>query len=134
MNRRELSALLGGIAVAWPLVSKAQQRRLPVVGYLSSAATGSSVDRVDAFRDGLAETGFQEGRDVLIEYRWAKGHYDRLPTLAGELVRLPVAVIAASGVTATRAAQAATATLPIVFHTGGDPVRLGLVASLAKAG
>jgi putative ABC transport system substrate-binding protein len=120
--------------VAWPLVSNAQQQKLPVVGYLSSAATGSSVDRVDAFLQGLAETGFREGREVTIEYRWAKGQYDRLPTLAAELVRHPVAVIAASGITATRAAQAATATIPIVFHTGGDPVRLGLVASLAKPG
>jgi putative ABC transport system substrate-binding protein len=92
------------------------------------------VDRVDAFRQGLAETGFREGREIAVEYRSAKGHYDLLPMLAVELVRSRVAVIAASGVTATRAAQAATAAIPIVFHTGGDPVRLGLVASLAKPG
>jgi len=134
MRRREFITLLGGVAAAWPFVSHAQQQTLPVVGFLSSAAPGSSVDRVDAFRQGLAETGFQEGRDVVIEYRSARGHYDLLPTLAAELVRHPVVVIAASGVTATRAAQAATATIPIVFHTGGDPVSLGLVASLGKPG
>ena len=96
MRRREFITLVGGVAAAWPFVSHAQQQTLPVVGFLSSAAPGPSVDRVDAFRQGLAETGFQEGRDVVIEYRSAKGHYDLLPTLAAELVRHPVAVIAAS--------------------------------------
>src|SRR3974390_3115906 len=109
---RVFTMLLGVATVVWPLVTNAQQQALPVVGFLSSAAIGSSVDRVDGFRQGLAETGFQEGGGVVIESRWAKGHYDRLPMLAAELVRHPVAVIAASGVTATRAAQAATATIP----------------------
>jgi putative ABC transport system substrate-binding protein len=132
MRRRDFITGIAGSMAVWPLAVRAQQPAIPVVGFLSSAADGSSVDRVDAFRRGLAETGFSEGRNVAIEYRSAQGRYDRLPTLAAELVRHPVAVLAASGITATRAAQASTSTIPIVFHTGGDPIRLGLVASLAK--
>lgn len=131
MRRREFLGVLGGTAIAWPLSAGAQSK-LPAVGYLSSAADGSSVDNVKGFRRGLAEAGFNDGRNVTIEYRWAEGHYDRLPELAAQLVRHPVAVIAASGITATRAAQRATSTIPIVFHTGGDPVGLGLVTSLAR--
>ncbi len=131
MRRREFLGVFGGAAIAWPLTAGAQSK-LPAVGYLSSAADGSSVDSVEGFRRGLAESGFNERRNVTIEYRWAEGHYDRLPELAAQLVRYPVSVIAASGITATRAAQRATSTIPIVFHTGGDPVGLGLVTSLAR--
>jgi putative ABC transport system substrate-binding protein len=130
MRRREFVAALG-TAAAWPLAARAQQPT-PVVGFLASTSAAPSAERVSAFRQGLAETGFIEPRDVAIEYRSAEGRYERLPALAAELVRLPVAVLAASGITAARVAQATTAKVPIVFNTGGDPVRLGLVTSLNK--
>ena len=131
-KRREFIGLLA--AAASPMAARARQPALPVVGFLSSASAQSSSDRVRAFRKGLAEAGFIEGGNLTVEYRGAEGHYERLPALAAELVRRPVLVIAASGITATRAAMASTATIPIVFNTGGDPINLGLVASLNRPG
>jgi putative ABC transport system substrate-binding protein len=134
MRRRHFAMLLGGSILVWPRAGGSQQRASPVTGFLSSSSVADQRPFAAAFLNGLEEIGFVADRNVRIEYRWAHGQYDRLPALAADLVRVPVAVLFASGVTAALAAKASTTTVPIVFHTGGDPVQSGLVASLGKPG
>ena len=134
MRRRDLIKATVGAVFAWPFATRAQQLSMPVIGYLGPGSAQSDAFRVTGFRQGLKEAGYVEGQNLIIEYGWAEDHYDRLPAMAADLVRRQVAVIVATSAPAALAAKAATTTLPIVFETAGDPVKLGFVGSLSRPG
>jgi putative ABC transport system substrate-binding protein len=131
MRRREFISLLGGAAAAWPRAARAQQSAMPVIGFISGDLSRLD-DRLNAFRTGLSEIGYVDGRNAAIEYRLAEGQSERLPALMDDLIRVPATIIAAGGLPAVLAAKAATTTVPIAFYVGADPVEMGIVASLNR--
>jgi putative tryptophan/tyrosine transport system substrate-binding protein len=134
IGRRQFVSALGGVTVAWPLAARAQQPHVPLIGFIINGSADSFAREVIGFRKGLNESGYVEGQNVTVEYHWLEGHYDGLPALMADLIRRQAAVIATIGMPAVRAAKAATATIPIIFAVPGDPVQLGVVASLARPG